>query len=204
MHIAIRADELQREELFSKAIPAHISVTWNEPVVADAYFDLLFEEESTAFFTHANTAGKVVFVHAVTTKREALPANVVRLNAWNGFLKRDIIEVAAMSDIQKVAEKVLEELGWKYAWAPDEPGMIAGRILAMIINEAYFTFGDGVSTREEIDIAMKLGTNYPYGPFEWSRKIGLDKIYALLVVLGETSSRYAIAPALQDDVLIKV
>ena len=45
----------------------------------------------------------------------------------------------------------------------------------MIINEAYFTWEAGTSTKEEIDIAMKLGTGYPYGPFEWGEKIGLSR-----------------------------
>jgi 3-hydroxybutyryl-CoA dehydrogenase len=34
---------------------------------------------------------------------------------------------------------------------------------------------DEISTKAEIDIAMKLGTNYPYGPFEWSEKSGWKK-----------------------------
>ncbi|MCW3087600.1 MAG: hypothetical protein JWQ78_986, partial [Sediminibacterium sp.] len=80
-------------------------------------------------------------------------------------------------------------------------GMIAARVIAMIINEAYFGLGDGISTRGDIDTAMKLGTNYPYGPFEWSEKIGLKKIYALLKKLNETSIRYVIAPALENEVI---
>ena len=55
----------------------------------------------------------------------------------------------------------------------DEPGFVSARIVAMMINEAYFTWEAGTSTKEEIDIAMKLGTGYPYGPFEWGEKIGL-------------------------------
>ena len=60
----------------------------------------------------------------------------------------------------------------------------------MIINEGYFALQNNVSTKEEIDIAMKLGTNYPYGPFEWSKKIGLKNIYALLQKLSITDKRY--------------
>ena len=64
------------------------------------------------------------------------------------------------------------------------------RILATIINEAYYTWEEEVSTREEIDIAMKLGTNYPMGPFEWGRRIGLEKVADLLTVLSRNNSRY--------------
>ncbi len=58
----------------------------------------------------------------------------------------------------------------------DEPGFVSARIVSMIINEAYFTLEAGTSTKEEIDIAMKLGTGYPFGPFEWGEMIGLSRI----------------------------
>lgn len=77
---------------------------------------------------------------------------------------------------------------------------ISIRIISMIVNEAYFALGDGISTKAEIDIAMKLGTNYPYGPFEWATIIGLKKIYALLQNLGRDDARYAIAPLLKYEV----
>src|ERR1700710_2457559 len=47
------------------------------------------------------------------------------------------------------------------------------RVVAMIINEAYYALDAGVSSKESIDLAMKLGTGYPYGPFEWADRIGL-------------------------------
>ena len=50
----------------------------------------------------------------------------------------------------------------------------------MIINEAFIALREGVSTKEEINTAMKLGTNYPYGPFEWAGKIGIERVNALL------------------------
>ena len=46
---------------------------------------------------------------------------------------------------------------------PDEPGFIAARIIAMIINEAYYAKGEQVSSKADIDIAMKLGTTIPWG-----------------------------------------
>ena len=67
----------------------------------------------------------------------------------------------------------------------------------MIINEAFFALGEGVSTMEEINLAMKLGTNCPYGPFEWEEKIGLQNIYRLLHKLSATDKRYSIAPLLK-------
>jgi len=85
--------------------------------------------------------------------------------------------------------------------APDIPGMITARVLAAIINEAYHTLGAQVSSREEIDIAMKLGTSYPYGPFEWSDKIGLTRVYELLTELSNEDARYMPAPLLKEEAL---
>ena len=67
----------------------------------------------------------------------------------------------------------------------------------MIINEAFFALEEGVSSKEEIDVAMKLGTNYPYGPFEWQEKIGLQNIYQLLHNLSEKDKRYSVSPLLR-------
>ena len=69
----------------------------------------------------------------------------------------------------------------------------------MICNEACYALGEGISTREEIDVAMKLGTNYPYGPFEWMEKIGSGRIKELLTELQRSESRYTIASALLNQ-----
>jgi 3-hydroxybutyryl-CoA dehydrogenase len=74
---------------------------------------------------------------------------------------------------------------------PDEIGFITPRVVSMIINEAFIALKEGVSTKGEIDTAMKLGTNYPYGPFEWAEKIGVEKIKSLLDKLSMQEKRYA-------------
>ena len=48
---------------------------------------------------------------------------------------------------------------------------------------------------------MKLGTNYPYGPFEWAQKIGLSNIYKLLKALNKDSKRYYVAPAMEKELV---
>lgn len=149
------------------------------------FFDLLFNENEPKF----HTINQPVFVNAVVTTCKQLPENYIRINGWNGFLERTTIEIATTKH-QQYVEETMKALGWNYQLVPDEPGMIAPRIIAMIVNEAYFGLEDGISTKEEIDIAMKLGTNYPYGPFEWSEKIGLEKIYSLLKSLSKQDSRY--------------
>ena len=96
-------------------------------------------------------------------------------------------------------EKILNLLNRNPEWVPDIKGFISPRVVSMIINEAYFTLEENVSTKEEIDIAMKLGTNYPYGPFEWSKKIGLKNIAGLLTELSITEKRYEPASLLLKE-----
>jgi 3-hydroxybutyryl-CoA dehydrogenase len=93
---------------------------------------------------------------------------------------------------------LFDQLQWKYVLAPDIPGMVTARVLAAIINEAYYTLGAQVSTREEIDIAMKLGTSYPYGPFEWGDRIGLKHVHELLTELSSVDKRYMPAAMLTE------
>jgi 3-hydroxybutyryl-CoA dehydrogenase len=68
----------------------------------------------------------------------------------------------------------------------------------MLINEAAFALGEGVASAQDVDTAMKLGTNYPHGPLEWADQIGLDIVFAALQdirdALGE--ERYRPAPLL--------
>jgi len=206
MHIVVKAGAQQKEEFLSKGIPENVWVSFftGEEMIpgGDAYFDLTYEDEGASFPSVIN---KPVFANAVIADAEELPVNYFRINAWNGFLQRERIELGNKqnSTFSTEAENVLQTLNWKYQLVTDTPGMISARVIAMIINEAYFGLGDEISTKTEIDIAMKLGTNYPYGPFEWSEKIGLQKIYALLKKLNKSDSRYAIAPAMEKDLIIK-
>jgi 3-hydroxybutyryl-CoA dehydrogenase len=56
----------------------------------------------------------------------------------------------------------------------------ARRIISCIVNEAFLALSEGVATAEDIDRAMKLGANYPNGPFEWAEEIGVRNILEIL------------------------
>ncbi|MFT3979698.1 MAG: 3-hydroxyacyl-CoA dehydrogenase family protein [Ferruginibacter sp.] len=186
-------------DIFEKLSAAHPQATWvqvNEAAAflshndADAFFDL----QETACTNEHPVVNKPLFVNSVIYPI-APEKNAVRINAWNGFLENDTWELhGVIGDSEK---KVLEFLNKKYIECSDEPGFISPRIIAMIINEACFAEGENVSTPAEIDTAMKLGTNYPYGPFEWAQKIGVKNIHALLKKLAMQDSRYTPAPVLQ-------
>ncbi|MCZ6446187.1 MAG: 3-hydroxyacyl-CoA dehydrogenase NAD-binding domain-containing protein [Planctomycetota bacterium] len=72
---------------------------------------------------------------------------------------------------------------------------VFARILAAIINEAGWAHRDGVASEADIDIAMKLGTNYLKGPFEWAEQISGARVTALLAALNETVDDDRFSPA---------
>lgn len=210
MTIAVLADESIKKEWLSKGVPPDVEVLWCGSVktlvatVAEVYMDLLyeFEPERTAIINIRS--GFPFFINAVQKSTKETGTKYIRINAWPGFLQRSVVEIAPAEPQQEaIAKMVLDKLHWNYQVVPDIPGMITARIIASIINEAYYTYGDGISTKQEIDIAMKLGTSYPFGPFEWAEKIGLDKIYGLLNELSKNDMRYAIAPALEEEMKMK-
>jgi 3-hydroxybutyryl-CoA dehydrogenase len=159
---------------------------------AAALFNL---QEDAAMETYGHLSCPI-FINSVTCtlKEKGHHSPVIRINGWNGFLKREQWEVSG--ELNEVHMTVLDKLHKKYTVLPDEPGFIAPRIIAMIINEAFYAKGEKVSTEDEIDIAMKLGTNYPKGPFEWMREIGIKNIYSLLLTLSKTDNRYLPSPFL--------
>ena len=72
---------------------------------------------------------------------------------------------------------------------------IFARCLAAILNEAALALDEGVASRDDIDTAMKLGTNYPKGPLAWSEEIGLRTVRGLLTELNSTNAPGRYPPA---------
>lgn len=202
MTVAILADELLKQEWNTKKIPDHVEVVWADSIRslliidADVYIDLLFDMDAERTGQLKKLLPKPVIVNSVAYTTKAIGADFIRITAWPTLLQRSLTELAAPEGYDTtLIETVFDEC----QLVPDIPGMITARVIAMIVNEAYYTLGAEVSSKEEIDTAMKLGTNYPYGPFEWSERIGLKRIYELLKELSRADARYAIAPALERD-----
>lgn len=206
MTIAILADDVLKEEWLAKETPSAVVFIWVDSVrslvmtEADTYFDLLFDADPERVERLKSIKGKPLFVNAVAWTGKVTGKQFIRINAWPTLLRRPVTEIALTDTAQSTAVKnVFDALHWRYQLVPDACGMITPRVLATIVNEAYYTLGAEVSTKEEIDTAMKLGTNYPMGPFEWSAVIGLENIGVLLKELGRTDERYALAPALVQE-----
>jgi len=111
----------------------------------------------------------------------------------------------ALSTAQDTAPQTLSEaiglfqaLGKDVSVIGDCPGMIVARTVARIVDLAHDAVAKGVATEEDVDTAMRLGVNYPLGPFEWSRRLGASWSYDVLDELHERdpSGRYAPSLAL--------
>jgi 3-hydroxybutyryl-CoA dehydrogenase len=57
------------------------------------------------------------------------------------------------------------------------------RVLAMLINEAADSLYLQLATKEDIDLAMTKGVNYPKGLLKWADEIGINKVYTTLANL---------------------
>jgi 3-hydroxybutyryl-CoA dehydrogenase len=69
--------------------------------------------------------------------------------------------------------------------APLDAAAIAERVILAIVNEAYRAAGDGVATSDDIDRAMRLGANHPFGPFEWAGRTGVHEVIVMLDALSD-------------------
>ena len=154
---------------------------------ADAFFNLMEDASQITYLNKTNP----IFINSVidTLIEKNHPANIIRFNGWKGFIDRRAWELSGQ--LKEQHQAVLNKLKIQPILVKDEPGFVSARVIAMIINEGYFAKLEKVSTENEIDIAMKLGTNYPKGPFEWTRQIGLNNIFLLLKKLNNTDSRYS-------------
>ena len=94
--------------------------------------------------------------------------------------------------LKSLFRKDVEKIG-------DSVAGVFPRTIAMVINEAVFALHEGVAVADDIDMAMKLGTNYPKGPLAWCDEIGAYAICAILEALQVEygAERYRIAPLLR-------
>ena len=197
MRIAVLADDEQWTELAGSCSGAELlRMASFEKLPVGAEGCVLLKEPLQ---DHYPPMGIPVFINSVTGTLKELdaPPNMLRINGWNKFLSRRSWEIAGF--VNEQVQRMKAALGKNLIQVPDEPGLVSARVLSMIINEAYYALGDKISTRENIDIAMKLGTGYPFGPFEWAALIGVRRIAELLEKLSAADKRYVPAALLKQE-----
>ena len=134
------------------------------------------------------------------------PGRLVGFAALPPLAKGGMVELAAglrtESDGLDRAHRLFARLGVHAVAVHDSVGLVLPRIVCTLANEAAAALAEGVADAPGIDLAMKLGTNYPRGPLEWADLIGLDVVLSLLRGLHEETGedRYRPAPLLKQYV----
>lgn len=114
---------------------------------------------------------------------------IARFCGWPTFFERRKWEVAVANTDQWL-QNLAVAFDREFIIVADTPGLVAPRILAMIINEACHGLADGICSPQDMDTAMQLGTNYPMGPIAWMEVVGKSNIASLLTQLAIYNSRY--------------
>ena len=151
----------------------------------------------------SNTSTLPIIQLAMITSR---PENVVGIHFFNPAPVMKLVEIvqslATSKQTVKKAKEFTLSLGKDPVVTKDRPGFIVNRILVPMLNEAVFALDEGMGTPEDIDKAMKLGTNHPMGPLELIDLIGLDVTLDIMDVFFDEfkDSKYRAAPLLRQMV----
>ena len=150
-----------------------------------------------------NTSSLSITELALITKR---PEKIIGMHFFNPAPIMSLVEVVyGMTTTDNTVEfikKLSLDLGKHPVLVEESPGFIVNRILIPMINEAVSVLYEGVSSIEEIDIAMKNGANHPIGPFALADLIGIDVCVDILDTLYAEfgMAKYAANPLLRKMV----
>ncbi len=132
----------------------------------------------------------IVFTDAYVTdlgaasRRMKHPERLVGFGVLGSLESQRVIEVVdferSSDDALAVAQELFEALGKGVVLVEDVPGLFLGRVVGSIVNEAVIAVQENVATPDDIDLAMRLGVNYPIGPLAWGREIGGARITTIL------------------------
>jgi len=156
-----------------------------------------------AIIIATNTSSLPIIEIAVSTKR---PDKVIGMHFFNPVPLMKLVEIikslAASEETVQFAYDFAMALGKEPVNAKDVPGFIVNRVLMPMLNEAVFALEEGVGTPEDIDKAMKLGTNQPIGPLALIDLIGLDVTLDVIDVLYREfkDPKFRAAPLLRQMV----
>lgn len=133
------------------------------------------------------------------------PAQTIAMHFFNPVHKMPLVEIIrgleTSDETAKAIKKLAEQMGKETVVINEFPGFVTSRINALVGNEAFYMLQEGLGTPEDIDKAIKLGLNYPMGPFEMADLVGLDARLNNLNYLHEKlGEKYRPAPLLEQYV----
>lgn len=134
-------------------------------------------------------AGSIIMLDVLSAPLyKQVPDQVVRQDlviigcaTWSGALAQEAWELSCLDhDMKPSVEAAAAQLGKTINWVEDEVALVSPRVISMVINEAFFTLEEGTANEADIDKSMRLGVNYPKGPFEWAAQLGLHTVLNVL------------------------
>ncbi|KAB2495103.1 3-hydroxyacyl-CoA dehydrogenase [Priestia endophytica] len=159
-----------------------------------------YASDSCIFATNTSTMSPTEI--ASYAKR---PEKTIAMHFFNPVHKMPLVEIVrgleTNDETVQLIKEVAEQMGKKSVVINEFPGFVTSRISALVGNEAFYMLQEGLGTPEEIDKAIKLGLNYPMGPFELVDLVGLDARLNNLKYLHEKlGEKYRPAPLLEQYV----
>ena len=179
---------------------------------ADILIDTTFDDDPTETGLSEDLPYKLLILSAAKTSlaeaAHTFPIlsgkHIAGVNMLPTFFERDVLEFSTLfPETVSMVNQFAEVLQKAPKHVQDRVGMVTPRVVCMIINEACYTVQEGTANYADIDQGMRLGTNYPKGPFEWANAIGIHHVYELLEAVQEDTKaeRYNICPLLKRHYL---
>lgn len=165
-------------------------------------FEMLEEHAPAHCYFATNTSTMSPTEIASFGKR---PEKTIAMHFFNPVHKMPLVEIVrgleTSDETVETIKQVAVNMGKETVVINEFPGFVTSRISALVGNEAFYMLQEGLGTAEEIDKAIKLGLNYPMGPFELVDLVGLDTRLNNLNYLHEKlGEKYRPAPLLEQYV----
>lgn len=186
---------IQTADLIIEAVPEVAEIK-------KSIFEVIDQHASSDCLFASNTSTMSPTEIGSYTKR---PDKVMAMHFFNPVHKMRLVEmVRGLETSNETVEKIklaAERMGKETVTINEFPGFVTSRISALVGNEAFYMLQEGVGTPDEIDKAIKLGLNYPMGPFELGDLVGLDtRLYNLKYLHEKLGEKYRPAPLLEQYV----
>ncbi|RBP96207.1 3-hydroxyacyl-CoA dehydrogenase [Cytobacillus firmus] len=189
------AQHVSAADLVIEAVPEVMDIKRNIFEVIDQH-----APEHCCFATNTSTMSPTEI--GSFTKR---PDKVIAMHFFNPVHKMPLVEIIkGLETSEETAQSIKRaagQMGKETVVINEFPGFVTSRISALVGNEAFYMLQEGLGTPEEIDKAIKLGLNYPMGPFELGDLVGLDtRLNNLKYLHSKLGEKYRPAPLLEQYV----